>query len=88
MYLLIAFPQLVFNIAQKALTVIIVFHKLLMSLEILRMLNYMGELLIAERTAGYVHSTIQVRAQINKRICEHRHILGSQYSLRSLRDST
>ena len=83
-HLEVALLQLILHVTREALTVTLVFHNLLMSLEILRMLLiYLGVMLITESPIG-VHAAVQVRTQVPERVCKDGHILRRQETFRGL----
>ena len=80
----VALLQLILYIAREALTVTLVFHNLLMSLEILRMLLiYLGVMHVSESPIG-VHAAVQVRTQVPERVRKDSHILRRQETFRGL----
>jgi hypothetical protein len=83
-HLEVALLQLILHVTREALTVTLVFHNLLMSLEILRMLLiYLGVMLITESPIG-IHAAVQVRTQVPERVCKDSHILRRQETFRGL----
>ncbi len=87
MDLKVALLQLILHVTGEALTVTLVLHNLLMSLEILRMLIYLSVMHVAESSIR-IHAAVKVRTHIPERIRKDGYILRSQKTVRGLGGGT